>query len=159
MKLAVYVDISNLYYCIRYRHKGKLNYDKLLDFIAPIGDVILAKAYGAQTNDEAKGFIEMLHNKGFETFYKTPKFYGNHEGKADWDVGIAIDIIRDMPKYEAVVLCSADGDMLPALEYVKEQGKTVIIIGAGISTDLQQIATCIEIPESMVIKGRRHAAN
>ena len=156
-RVAIYVDVSNLYYCIYNKHKGKLDYAKLLEFLGPIGDIRLSKAYGAQVRDEAAPFIEILKTLGFEPHYKEPKFYGQHEGKADWDVGIAIDMIKDMDHYDMAVLCSADGDMIPVVEYLRERGKDVVILGAGISCELQEYATtCIEIPMSMVIKkGKR----
>lgn len=152
-RLGIYVDISNLYYCVFNKHKGKLDYAKLLEFLLPLGEIAFAKAYGAQVKDEAAPFIQILETLGFEPIYKEPKFYGSHEGKADWDVGIAIDMIKDLDNYDMAILCSADGDMVPAVEYVRDHGKSVVILGAGISGELQESATtCIEIPTSMVIR-------
>ena len=98
-RIGLYVDVSNLYYCIFNNMRGKLNYSKLLDFISPIGDVVIAKAYGAQVKEEAESFIAFLRGLSFETFYKVPT-----HGKADWDVGITVDVIKDLENIDIVVL-------------------------------------------------------
>ena len=49
-------------------------------------------------------------------------FAGGHQ-KGDWDVGIAMDIIKAMNKLDVVVLCSGDGDFVPLLEYLQMTGQ------------------------------------
>lgn len=156
-KIGLYVDVSNLYFCLYNNLKGKLNYAKLIDFLSPLGDICIAKAYGAQVNNEAEAFIETLQSLGFETHYKHPKYFGQtHTGKADWDVGIAIDIVKDLEKVDMVVLATADGDMSPLASYVIEKGKQIVVIGSNISKELQENVTkYIEIPNSLVIPLRR----
>jgi len=155
MKIGLYVDVSNLYFCLYNNLRAKLNYAELIEFISPIGEVVLAKAYGAQVKDEAAGFIKLLHKLGYTTYYKEPKHYGD-VSKADWDVGIAVDIIRDLDNVDMVALITADGDMVPLAQYVLDQGKKVLIMGSNISKELQDVATTyIEIPSSLVIPLRR----
>jgi uncharacterized LabA/DUF88 family protein len=48
-------------------------------------------------------------------------FYSG-EKKADWDVGIAIDIVRMSEKIDTVVLVSGDGDFTELLKYVRSRG-------------------------------------
>jgi len=156
-KMGLYVDVSNLYYCLFNNLHGKLNYAELLAFIEPLGTLVLAKAYGAQVKNEADSFIAKLEKLGFETYYKEPKYYNaKHTGKADWDVGIAVSIIEDLAQLDIVVLATADGDMTPLAEYVISQGKDIIVIGSNISQELQEACTTyIEIPSSFVIPVRR----
>ena len=157
MKIGLYIDVSNLYYCLYNNMKGKLNYSGLLDFFEPLGSIIIRKAYGAQLKDEAKTFIAILEKLGFEAIYKEPKYYAKGggaytNGKADWDVGIAVDCIKDMSKVDAYILGTADGDMSPLVKYLIEDGKTVIIFGNNISKELREVATkAIEIPASLLI--------
>lgn len=156
-RIGLYIDVSNLYFCLYNNLHGKLNYAKLIEFLEPLGDRIVSKAYGAQVKNEAEGFIKLLESLSFETFYKKPKYFGaTHTGKADWDVGIAIDIIKDMDRIDMVILATADGDMTPLAKYLKEHGKDVVVIGSNISQELRaEVTKFIEIPNSLVIPIRR----
>ena len=159
-RLGVYIDLSNLYYCIGKRYEGrKLSYAKYLEFIeGHMGNIVLSHAYGAQMNNEAEAFIARLQDLGFETHYKKPKQYESAETfkrKADWDVGMAVDIIDDVleSRIDRVILGSADGDMLPVLDWCKARDVTVIILACGISKDLKLAArTYFEIAESLLEK-------
>lgn len=156
MRIGVYVDTCNLYHCVRARFDGrKLDYSKYLKFLEPIGDIVITKAYGAQAQNEAKPFIIFLKKLGFETYWKGIKFYDqnrqNNNAKADWDVGIAMDIVRDVPNLDLVVLGTADSDLAPLVDWVQEQNTQVIILATKISRELQQSAhKCIEVTEDMV---------
>lgn len=155
-RIGLYIDVSNLYFCLYNNLHGKLDYTALLDFLEPLGEIVTKRAYGAQVKDEAAKFIEFLESLGFEAFYKAPKTYGN-TAKADHDVKIAIDIIKDMTKHDMIILASADGDMTPLVEYVQGHGIDVVIIGSNISKELQDTATkSIEIPSSLVMPIRRN---
>ena len=61
------------------------------------------------------------------------EFYGGMK-KADWDVGIVIDAIRTAPSLDVIVICSGDGDFIPLVEYLKNQGKRVEILAFGKTT-------------------------
>lgn len=150
-RIGVYCDVCNLYHCVRESFEGrKLNYKEYIDFIAPLGDVQLCKAYGAQSEDEATPFITFLKKLGFQTYWKRVKFHSNN-AKADWDVGITIDMVRDLPSLDVIVLGSADSDMVPAVKYIQEQNTDVIILASKISVELRRAAyKAIEITEGMV---------
>lgn len=156
-RIGVFVDVSNIYYCVGKKfNQRKLDYRAYIDFIKDLGEVAHALAYGAQMNNEAAGFIHCIKGIGFEPKYKTPKDYHNRDNfkrKADWDVGIAIDIVRMIDRMDMIVLGTADGDLRPVVEWAKERGVDVIILACGISRELKDIATkYIEIPESMLEK-------
>ena len=154
-QIGLYIDVSNLYFCLYNNLRGKLNYSALLEFLDPLGRFVIKKAYGAQANTEATKFIDTLHSLGFETFYKTPKNYGS-SSKADWDVGITIDVVQDLERLDMVILATADGDMTPLAQYIRSYNKDVVIVGSNISKELQDISTkYIEIPSSLVIPIRR----
>jgi len=158
-RIGVFVDVSNLYYCIGKKFSNrKLDYAAYLAYIKELGDVQIAHAYGAQMRSEASGFIHCLKQIGFEPKYKTPKDYHNKESfrrKADWDVGIAMDIVRLIERVDMLVLGTADGDLRPLVEWVKERGVEVFILSCGISRELKESATkFIEIPESMLEQER-----
>lgn len=60
--------------------------------------------------------------------------------KADWDVGLAIDVVRIVGRVDQVVIGSADGDLAPLVEWVKEQGCRCIVFACNISRELRDVA-------------------
>ena len=154
-RIGIFVDISNIYYCIGKKFdQRKLDYRKYWEFLQDMGDIQHAFAYGAQINNEARGFIHCLKQVGFEPKYKTPKDYHNKDNfkrKADWDVGIAMDIVKLIDRLDLIILGTADGDLTPVVEWAKEKGVDIIVLACGISRELKNAATkYIEIPESML---------
>lgn len=156
-RLGVFADISNLYYCILKKFDGrKIDYEKYMEFIKELGEIQEAIAYGAQMNEEAKGFIYALQQIGFKTKYKTPKAYNNDNEirhKADWDVGITVDMMNLVlaGRLDMIILGTADGDMVDAVDWIRSRGVGVVTLACGISRDLKDASTkWIEIPESLL---------
>ena len=153
-RIGVFMDVSNLYYSTINKFNGrKLNYQKYLDYIKDLGDVVKAIAYGAQLKDEAKSFISCLNNMGFDIKYKKPKMWvskGKVKRKADWDVGIAMDMVKYHKDLDLIILGTADGDLAPVVEWIIEMDTKIVILGSGISSELNALTTCIEIPESFM---------
>lgn len=161
-RLGVFVDVSNLYYCVGKKFENrKLNYTKYKEYIAGMGEIVQAIAYGAQMENEAIKFIRVLSNLGFTTKFKAPQVYENaatgegYKRKADWDVGIAMDIVTMADKLDIVILGSADGDLTPAVEWCRHKGIDVIVLACRISRSLKDNASkFIEIPESFLEEKR-----
>lgn len=155
MRLGVFIDVSNLYYCIHKRYNNrKLDYKKYYDYISNMGEIKQAIAYGAQMKDEARNFIHCLDQIGFQAKYKKPKEFNNRgqiRHKADVDVEIVMDIVKRIDSFDRIVLGCADSDLAPMVEWVQEKGINVIVCATGISHELKETAhTCIEIPESLL---------
>jgi len=152
-QIGFFADVSNLYYCINKKFNNKkLNYTKYMEFISDLGDIIVANAYGAQIDNEAVAFINHLKESGFAPKYKTPKTFndkGKIRRKADWDVGIAVDVVDNIEDIDFIVLGTADSDFKPLVDWILDQDKEVIIFACNISKDLHK-AKCIEIPESLL---------
>jgi uncharacterized protein (TIGR00288 family) len=149
-QIGIFVDVSNLYYCINHRFGRKLDYTKYRDFVKDLGDVKKCIAYGSQMRNEAHKFIKSLSCNGFEPRFKTPKEMQGKR-KSDWDVGIAIDMINSIPELDIMILGSADSDMAPAVKHIIDHGKKVIVFACGVSRELYSTATeVIEITESLL---------
>ena len=156
-RILVCMDVSNLYYCIGKKFNGRrLDYAKYLEYIKDFGEMQKMIAYGAQIGKEANAFIHCLRKLGFETKYKAPKVFRNREQtrhKADWDVGIAMDIVNLvlLGSVDMVILGTADGDLAPCVEWARARGVDVVILSCGIARELKKTATkFIEIPESFL---------
>jgi uncharacterized LabA/DUF88 family protein len=150
------VDVSNLYYTLQKKYSRKLDFRKLRKYVDDLGEVKYAIAYGSQMGNQAEVFLRYLHAAGYETKFKEPKTYHN-EGdahirrKADWDVGITMDIVTRIEKIDMLVIGSSDGDMVPVVEWAMNQGVYVLVMGAKISGDLRKASTAAtEIPESLL---------
>jgi uncharacterized LabA/DUF88 family protein len=161
--IGIFVDVSNLYYCISKKFTGrKLNYKKYMEFMQDYGDVKIAVAYGAQLKNEARKFIHCIRQSGYIAKWKQPKVYHNDNvslseirRKADWDVGLTIDVIDSIlnKKINRVIIGTADGDLAPLVDWCLKRDIDVIIIATGISKDLKKLVgedNYVEIPESLL---------
>lgn len=154
-RIGIFADVSNLYYCIGMKYpERKLDYGAYMRYVKELGMLHVAYAYGAQLENEASGFIHCLKANGYTPKYKTPKTYksdGKIKRKADWDVGIAMDIVQTIDRLNMVILGSADGDLCPVVDWAQRRGAVVVVIACGISRDLRDLADqAIEIPESLL---------
>jgi uncharacterized protein (TIGR00288 family) len=128
-RVGVFVDVQNLYYSAKNLFNAKVNFAEILKTAVFGRKLIRAIAYviKAQNQDEQK-FFEALDKQGFEVKMKDLQvFYGGHK-KGDWDIGIAMDIIRLSPKIDVVVLVTGDGDFIPLVEYLRNHGQYVELI-------------------------------
>ena len=152
LKVGVFVDISNLYFTVKKKFQGqKLDYLKFLQQCTGGHKLVHAFAYGAQEDDQANTFISCLKNFGYSPKFKRPKLVAPNVKKADWDVGITIDVIRFLPRLDVVVIGSSDSDFAPLVSYCQSQGSKVHVWGALISRELKNAAdTYHEIGESLL---------
>jgi len=137
-RVEVLIDVQNLYHSAKNLYQARVNFDEVLKKAIAGRKFIRAFAYVVRTKTgEEKAFFEALIKLGIETKVRDlQEFYGGTK-KADWDVGIVIDAIRTAPGVDVVVLCSGDGDFIPLVEYLKNQGKRVEIIAFGKTTSLK----------------------
>jgi uncharacterized LabA/DUF88 family protein len=134
-RVVVLIDTQNLYYSAKNLYHSKVNFGEVLNFAISNRKLIRAFAYVVKTKTgEEQAFFEALTGLGIETRVKMlQEFYGGAK-KADWDVGIVVDAIRASSSADVIVLVSGDGDFIPLLEYLKNQGKRVEVIAFGRSS-------------------------
>lgn len=144
-KVAILIDVQNLYHSARNLYQGKVNFEEILKLGLSKRKLIRAFAYVIRTKTgEEKPFFEALTKMGIETRVRDlQEFYGGAK-KADWDVGIVIDAIRISPGVDVVVLASGDGDFIPLVEYLRNRGKKTEVIAFGRSTSSQLKETADE---------------
>ena len=144
-KVAILIDVQNLYHSARNLYQGKVNFEEILKLGISKRKLIRAFAYVIRTKTgEEKPFFEALTKMGIETRVRDlQEFYGGAK-KADWDVGIVIDAIRISPGVDVVVLASGDGDFIPLVEYLRNRGKKTEVIAFGRSTSSQLKETADE---------------
>ena len=118
-KIAVFVDVQNIYYTTKEAYGRKFNYKKLWDRINAEGEIVLANAYAIQSNQDGQiKFQDALKHIGFSVKLKPFIQRSDGSAKGDWDVGIAIDVIEAASNVDIIVLLSGDGDFDLLLEKI-----------------------------------------
>lgn len=134
-RLAVLIDVQNLYHSAKNLYHARVNFREILKTATGNRNLIRSFAYVVSTKTgEEKPFFEALIKLGIETRVRElQEFFGGVK-KADWDVGITVDAIRIAPSVDTVVLASGDGDFVQLVEYLKNQGKRVEVMAFGRSS-------------------------
>ncbi|WP_077339839.1 NYN domain-containing protein [Pseudocolwellia agarivorans] len=110
-KIAVFVDVQNIYYTTRDAYKRQFNYRKFWEQLSYQGDIVVANAYAIQRSDDQQHkFQKALKHIGFNVKLKPYIQRSDGSAKGDWDVGITIDIMKIASEVDTVVLLSGDGD-------------------------------------------------
>ena len=122
-RVGVFIDVQNMYYSARKLHKSKVNFNAILKEAVKERRLIRALAYviKAEIGDEKK-FFTALEKIGFEIRSKDLQTFHTGDKKGDWDVGIAMDVIKLASKLDIVVLVSGDGDFTDLLHYLNALG-------------------------------------
>lgn len=142
-RIGVFVDVQNMYYSAKHLYNSKANFRTILREAISGRKLIRAIAYviKADVKDE-NTFYDALEEMGFEVKSKDLQvFYGGAK-KGDWDVGIAMDVMRLAPKLDTIVLISGDGDFSDLLEHAKSLGCRTEVLAFGRTTShrLKEVA-------------------
>jgi len=134
-RVGVFIDVQNMYYSARNLYKKKVNFNTVLSEVIAGRNLIRALAYviKADVKDE-ESFYEALERMGFEVKAKDLQIFYDGTKKGDWDVGIAMDIMRLAPKLDTIVLVSGDGDFTDLVEHAKSLGCRVEVVAFGKTT-------------------------
>lgn len=110
-KVAVFVDVQNVFYTVKDSFGCHFDYTVFWDAVTEEREVVQAFAYAIDRRDPKQtAFQQILRNIGFEV--KLKPFIQRRDGsaKGDWDVGITLDMIELAPEIDVAVLASGDGD-------------------------------------------------
>lgn len=118
-KIAVFVDVQNIYYTTREAFQRQFNYKALWQTISEKGEIVSAFAYAIERNDDKqKKFQSALSQIGFTVKLKPYIQRSDGSAKGDWDVGITIDVIEQAKQMDKIILLSGDGDFDLLLQHV-----------------------------------------
>lgn len=134
-RIAVFIDVQNLYYSAKALYGAKVNFDEVVRTATAGRKLVRAIAYTVKAEmPEEQSFFDALEKLGIEVKVKELQTFVSGQQKADWDVGIAVDILKMAPRLDAVVLCSGDGDFQILLHHAKAEGCRAEVISFGKST-------------------------
>ena len=119
-KIAIFVDVQNIYYTTRQAYARQFNYRKLWQRVSAEGEIVSATAYAIYRNDDKQiKFQQALKHIGFTIKLKPYIQRSDGSAKGDWDVGITIDVMEKAREVDTVILLSGDGDFDLLLEKIK----------------------------------------
>jgi len=110
-KVAIFVDVQNIYYTTKQSYQRHFNYSAFWTQATANRIVVGAFAYAIDKGDSKQlGFQQILRNIGFEVKLKPYIQRSDGSTKGDWDVGITLDVIEYADKADVIILLSGDGD-------------------------------------------------
>ncbi|MDH5368815.1 MAG: NYN domain-containing protein [Gammaproteobacteria bacterium] len=130
-KIAIFVDVQNIYYTTRDSYGRQFNYRKFWKKISAKGEIVSATAYAIASNDNSQiKFQDALKHIGFDVKLKPYIQRRDGSAKGDWDVGITIDVMEKAKDVNTIVLLSGDGDFDLLLNKItQEYGVTAEVYG------------------------------
>lgn len=134
-RVGVFIDTQNMYYSARNLFKRKVNFKNIVEDAVAGRKLIRATAYVVSTEGGAnEPFFEALEKAGIEARRKPLMEYLSGHKKADWDVGLAIDVVQMLDTLDVVVIVSGDGDFQPLANYIQSRGRMVEVMAFGKTT-------------------------
>lgn len=128
-RVGVFVDVQNMYHSAKNIHGGRVNFQNVLKDAVAGRSLFRARAYVVKSEThEEEGFFDALANQGYDVRVQDLKIFHSGAKKADWDVGIAVDVVRFATRLDVVVLVTGDGDFVPLIEYLQYQGVQVEVM-------------------------------
>ena len=156
-KIAIFVDVQNIYYTTKQAYGRSFNYRKLMEVIAKDGMIRYALAYTTYRSDHdgQRKFQDALRHIGFEVKLKPFIQRSDGSAKGDWDVGITIDVLEIAAEVDEIVLLSGDGDFDLLLNKVAAKyNVTTRVYGVPSLTAqslIEQAQSFVAIDESLLI--------
>lgn len=137
-RVGVFVDMQNIYHSAKHLYNSRINFVELLKLAVQDRQVVRAMAYVVKSDtEEERTFFDALEKSGLELKMKDLQVFAGGQKKADWDVGLAVDVISMAKQLDAVVLVTGDGDFVPLVEYLQHNGLIVEAVSFGRSTSLK----------------------
>jgi len=164
-RLAILVDVHNLFCAAKLLHQSKVDYGSLLRGITGTRQLVRAIAYVVHKPDvNQTGFHEALGHLGYEVKVKELKVYqdqdtrGGTAVRGSWHVGLAIDALMLAPKLDTIALVTGDGEYAPLAEHLRVIGCRVQVVGfeGSVAGELARAADqFVPIQESWIFKEKR----
>lgn len=132
-KTYAFIDASNIIYGTR-DEGWKVDFKKLIKYLKERYDCKKIYYFGGVESDNKKQsrFYRKLKSFGYELVLKKVKLYTQLDGsivrKANCDVDLTFYAMRDLSKFETMILLSGDGDFEILLSHFVSQKKRVIVI-------------------------------
>lgn len=131
-KIAVFIDAANLE--LSAKDRGfKVDYKKLNKWLNELGRIKYIGFFTVRfDNKRHDKFLTVLKKTGYKLITKPLKLIRDknkgHLRKANFDVEIAVEVMKRIKDFDTLVLFSGDSDFDYLLKEVKAQGKQTIVV-------------------------------
>ncbi|MDP2344683.1 MAG: NYN domain-containing protein [Deltaproteobacteria bacterium] len=143
-RVGVFVDDANLSASARRDLGNRVDYRSLLEALIDGRPKGCAVCFVVDNPDSPTGkhsaFVHSLRDQGWDVREKRVKVRGDGSRKADWDMGMAMEILDVINDVDVVVLGSGDGDFVPLVKRLQRLHKRVEVAAFRASTDEALIA-------------------
>jgi uncharacterized LabA/DUF88 family protein len=143
-RVGIFVDDANLSASARRDLGSRLDYAAVLDALTDGRPRAVAIAFVVDSPDTPRdkhdAFGNSLRAQGWELREKRLKIRHDGSRKADWDMGLAMEILDYVDELDVVVIGSGDGDFVPLVKRLRRLGKRVEVAAFRASTDENLIA-------------------
>ncbi len=133
-RVGVFLDVANLSGAGRRLYSQAVDFRKVLSVVVGKRRLLEARAYVIDKGKDKQGFDSFsraLRAAGYKVLSKRPKIFPDGTMKADWDVGMTVDLLSGADRFDVVVLGSGDGDFAPVASALKQRGVRVEIASFG----------------------------
>jgi len=139
-RIGVFIDVQNMYHSAKALYNSRVNFSEIIKTAIAGRKLIRAIAYAIRAQiPEEESFFDALRKVGIEVQLKELQTFIGGMKKGDWDVGIAVDIMKMAPKLDAIVLVSGDGDFQLLMHHIKAAGCRAEVISFGRRTSAKLI--------------------
>lgn len=139
-RLGIFVDGQNVYYSARLHYGGRIDYKKLISMLIRDRHLVKAVCYIIEQPDvDQEKFINMLRYSGYAVKTRSLIKRGDGSLKANWDVGIAAEVMNAIDKNSLDIVClvTCDGDFVDLLKLLKPKGVRVEVAGFPYNTAME----------------------
>ena len=155
-KVSIFVDVQNIYYTCRQAYQQNFDYNRFWKRVTRDREVTGAFAYATDRGDaKQRQFQNILRAIGFEVKLKPIRKRLDGTAKADWDVGLALDVYEAAAQCDRIVLASGDGDFDVLLHRIRARFGTMSdVYGVQrLTSDLliQEANTFIAIDQKLLL--------
>lgn len=128
-KISIFVDVQNIYYTCRQTYGRNFDYNAFWAEVTRNRELVGAYAYATDRGDAKQmQFQGILHAIGFTVKLKPVLRRRDGSTKADWDIGIALDVYEAAPQCDTIVLLTGDGDFGLLLDRINRRFNTNSVV-------------------------------
>lgn len=121
-RVAIFVDVQNIYYTTRQGYDAHFDYNAFWRQVTAGRKVVQATAFAIERGAaKQRQFQNILRGIGFEVKLKPFIARADGSAKGDWDVGITLDVMDCANGADIVVLASGDGDFDLLVQRLRER--------------------------------------
>lgn len=155
-RICVFVDVQNIYYTCRQVYGRNFDYNRFWQQVQEGRQLVQATAYATDRGDAKQmQFQHILSSIGFTVKLRPVLKRLDGTVKADWDVGITLDVFEQAAECDRVVLLSGDGDFDCLLHRIRARfGTRSEVYGvASLTSDLliNEADSFVAIDEALLL--------